>query len=90
MLPSLYRFRQLCGGFQRWQNPSIGKIHQTLSVKSTEQAEISQTRSAKLAKRFALGWSRCVTLLTTDDLEERRIYWIEAVDNGWTIELSHH
>ncbi len=33
MLPPLYQFRQLYGGCQRWQNPSIGKIHQTLSAK---------------------------------------------------------
>ena len=63
-------------------NPSIEKIHQTLSVKSTKHAEISQTLSAKLAKRFALGWSCYVTLLTIDIPEERRIYEIEASDNG--------
>lgn len=61
-----------------------GKIYQTLSVKSTQYAEISQTRFAKSAKRFALSWSRCVTLLTIDGLEERRIYEIGAADNSGT------
>ena len=46
---------------------------------------ILQTLSAQLVKRFTLGWSHYVTLLTIDNAEERRFYELEAVDNGWSV-----
>ena len=47
--------------------------------------QISQTLSAELVKRFSLGWSHYVTLLTIDNPEERRFYEIEAIDNDWSV-----
>ncbi len=44
-----------------------------------------QTLSAELAKRFSLGWSHYVTLLTTGNREERRFYELEAAGNGWSM-----
>ena len=48
-------------------------------------AQISQTLSAKLVKRFSLGWSHYVSLLTIDNPEERRFYELEAEGNGWSV-----
>ena len=48
-------------------------------------AQISQTLSAKLVKRFSLGWSHYVSLLTIDNPEERRFYELEAAGNGWSV-----
>ena len=50
-----------------------------------ELPEILQTLSAELVKRFTLGWSHYVTLLTIDNAEERRFYELEAVDNDWSV-----
>ena len=50
-----------------------------------ELPKIVQTLSAELVKRFTLGWSHYVTLLTIDNAEERRFYELEAVDNGWSV-----
>ena len=48
-------------------------------------AQISRTLSAKLVKRFSLGWSHYVSLLTIDNPEERRFYELEAAGNGWSV-----
>ena len=50
-----------------------------------ELPEIVQTLSAQLVKRFTLGWSHYVTLLTIDNAEERRFYELEAGNNGWSV-----
>ncbi len=39
--------------------------------------------TSKLAKRFILGWTHYVTLLTVKNVEERRFYEIESAENGW-------
>lgn len=38
-----------------------------------------------LSRRFTLGWSHYVELLTLDDTAERRFYEIEAAANQWTV-----
>jgi predicted nuclease of restriction endonuclease-like (RecB) superfamily len=38
-----------------------------------------------LLKRFSLGWSHYVTLLTVENPDERRFYEIEAVQNYWSV-----
>ena len=48
-------------------------------------AQIVQTLSAKLMKRFPLAWSHYVTLLTTGNREGRRSYELEAAGNGWSV-----
>ena len=40
---------------------------------------------ARLAKRFLLGRSHYVTLLSVTDPDARRFYEIEAADNGWSV-----
>lgn len=45
--------------------------------------EILQTVSAELAKRFVLGWTHYVSLLTISNPDERRFYEIEAYENSW-------
>ena len=46
---------------------------------------IPRTLSAELARRFTLGWSHYVTLLSVDDADARRFYEIEAADGGWSV-----
>jgi predicted nuclease of restriction endonuclease-like (RecB) superfamily len=48
-----------------------------------DDLEIVQTVSAKLADRFALGWTHYVVLLTISNADERRFYEIEASENSW-------
>jgi hypothetical protein len=38
-----------------------------------------------LPRRFTLGWSHYVELLTLDDAAERRFYEIEAAANQWSV-----
>jgi predicted nuclease of restriction endonuclease-like (RecB) superfamily len=38
---------------------------------------------AKLSKRFILGWTHYVTLLTVKNSQERRFYELEAAENSW-------
>ncbi len=38
-----------------------------------------------VTKRFSLGWSHYVALLTIDDPDERRFYEIEAEQNHWSV-----
>jgi len=38
-----------------------------------------------LLEHFTLGWSHYVTLLTIDNVEERRFYEIEAEQNQWSV-----
>ena len=51
----------------------------------TVPLEIVQTLSAELAKRFSLGWSHYVTLLSIDDADASRFYEIESTENGWSV-----
>jgi hypothetical protein len=42
-----------------------------------------QTVAEALAKRFTLGWTHYVILLTVKSSETRRFYELEAAENGW-------
>ncbi len=46
---------------------------------------LSQESSAKLHEQIKLRWSHYVTLMTIDNLDERRFYEIEAAVNGWKV-----
>ena len=46
---------------------------------------IPRTLSAEMARRFTLGWSHYVTLLSVDDADARRFYEFEAADGGWSV-----
>ena len=76
------------------------EIRQTVSVESGEPSKIQQTLSVeslapgpftpapaltKLSKRFPLGWSHYVTLLSVANPEARRFYEIEAAENAWSV-----
>ncbi len=78
----------------------FSEIRQTVSVESGEPSKIQQTLSVesltpgpftpasaltKLSKRFPLGWSHYVTLLSVTDAEALRFYEIEAAENGWSV-----
>ena len=52
---------------------------------SSSSGPIPQTLSEELAKRFTLGWSHYVALLSIDDAEARNFYEIEAAENGWSV-----
>jgi predicted nuclease of restriction endonuclease-like (RecB) superfamily len=39
----------------------------------------------ELLKRFSLGWSHYVTLMTIENTDERRFYEIEATQNHWNV-----
>jgi len=68
-------------------------IQQTVSVRSIYSekgdvfsfASIRQTVSTELAKRFSLGWSHHVVLMTLDNLKERHFYEIESIQNSWSV-----
>jgi hypothetical protein len=47
-------------------------------------AELIQSLE-NLIRRFSLGWSHYVELLTLSDTAERRFYEIEAAANQWTV-----
>jgi predicted nuclease of restriction endonuclease-like (RecB) superfamily len=76
------------------------QIQPTLSVESpsairpTVSVELISNKSGHLnladavqtiSRRFALGWSHYVELLTLDDPSERRFYEIEAAVNQWSV-----
>ncbi len=64
---------------------SDNRATSALQLADPEMPGIVQTLSAELVKRFPLGWSHYVILLTIDNPEERRFYEIEAADNGWSV-----
>ncbi len=64
---------------------SSNRTTSALQLADPEMPGIVQTLSAELVKRFSLGWSHYVTLLTIDNPEERRFYELEATDNGWSV-----
>ena len=62
------------------------KIQQALPAKSLtalRQPEALQRVIGQLSRRFVLGWTHYVTLLTVKNSEERRFYELEATENGW-------
>jgi predicted nuclease of restriction endonuclease-like (RecB) superfamily len=65
------------------------EIQQTVSVKSlslpSREASLPQEAITQLTKRFVLGWSHYVALLTIDKADERRFYEIEAEQNQWSV-----
>jgi predicted nuclease of restriction endonuclease-like (RecB) superfamily len=61
----------------------IGQILPDQSFQSMFQADVLEEITAKLAKRFILGWTHYVTLLTVKNEEERRFYEIESAENVW-------
>ena len=60
-------------------------ISATPSRISPAAAQIQQTLSVELGKRFSLGWSHYVTLLSIHDSDARKFYEIEADKNGWSV-----
>ncbi len=68
-------------------------IQQTVSVKSLdlftgqspENQKIIQSLPSELFKKFPLGWSHYVTLLSIDNKRERQFYEIEAAENSWSM-----
>ena len=64
-----------------YQDETLSNYRTTsaLQLADPEMPEIVQTLSAELVKRFSLGWSHYVTLLTIDNSEEHRFYELEAV-----------
>ncbi len=67
----------------------LEQIQQTTSVElaSTLRPGDEKMRfvSEALLQYFTLGWSHYVTLLTLDNLEERRFYEIEATAASWSV-----
>ena len=79
---------------------SYPEIQQTVPVESAGATEIRRTLSVNsypaspgdaatahslIGKRFLLGWSHYVALLTIENPEVRRFYEIETTDNGWSV-----
>ena len=75
--------QSISGSREISETPS--RILVTLPSESLLATQISQTLSAELVKRFSLGWSHYVTLLTIDNPEERRFYEIEVIDNDRSV-----
>ncbi len=55
----------------------------TTSNSTSGMPEILQIMSTELAKRFVIGWSHYVALLSVASPDERRFYEIEARENSW-------
>jgi predicted nuclease of restriction endonuclease-like (RecB) superfamily len=72
---------------QSFEQSSGQKNSQIHSVESwtafLDDLKIWQAVSAELAKRFVLGWTHYVSLLTISNPDERRFYEIEAYENSW-------
>ena len=64
---------------------TASRISPDLSPGTAFAERIPRTLSAELARRFTLGWSHYVTLLSVDDADARRFYEIEAADGGWSV-----
>lgn len=65
---------------------NIYKFQKELPTESSElinQTKTLQAVTAILAKRFVLGWTHYVTLLTIKNSDERRFYELEAAENSW-------
>lgn len=65
-----------------------GKIQQPVPVKSFSDilsTPLIHQLVEPLSKSFTLGWTHYVTLLTIDDVNERRFYEIEATANSWSV-----
>lgn len=62
-----------------------GKSPTAPDLLTTDGLQIQPTLSAELLKRFPLGWSQYVELLTIDSPDERRFYEIEAAANHWSV-----
>ncbi|HIJ86670.1 MAG TPA: DUF1016 family protein [Desulfuromonadales bacterium] len=63
------------------------EIGQALTGESFEtfaaNLEVLQAVSTELTKRFVLGWTHYVSLLTISSPDERSFYEIEAYENSW-------
>jgi len=74
---------------QRAMPPPLWEIQPTVSVELTSiperDMEIPRDDLDSIATAFSLSWSHYVTLLTTDDSDERRFYEIEATQNNWSV-----
>ena len=57
----------------------------TLQLADLGNRAIVQTLPAQLTRRFTLGWSHHVALLSINDLDARRFYELEAAGNGWGV-----
>ncbi|MGL4942093.1 MAG: PDDEXK nuclease domain-containing protein [Thermoguttaceae bacterium] len=56
-------------------------IASLVTIQPTPSVELVQA----LSRRFTLGWSHYVELLTIDSPDERRFYEIEAAANQWSV-----
>ena len=76
--PVIRKFREFYQGYP--------EIQQTLSVNSALlPTGIAPTVFSAIEKRFSLGWSHYVTLLTIDNPDARRFYEIEAAESDWSV-----
>ena len=75
---NLRKFREFYQGYP--------EIQQTLSVNSVlAPTGIAASGFSAIGKRFSLGWSHYVTLLTIDNPDARRFYEIEAAESDWSV-----
>ncbi|MCY4386434.1 MAG: PDDEXK nuclease domain-containing protein [Desulfurellaceae bacterium] len=75
---NLRKFREFYQGYP--------EIQQTLSVNSVlAHTGIAASVFSAIGKRFPLGWSHYVTLLTIDNPDARRFYEIEASESDWSV-----
>ena len=66
--------------------PVKGQTLSDLFPENRASAELTRARNLSvLSRRFPLGWSHYVALLTIDNPEERRFYEIEAGANAWSV-----
>ena len=63
------------------------EIRQTLfsELRVSTGGESEASVPALFLRRFPLGWSHYITLLSVTDPDARRFYEIEAAENGWSV-----
>ena len=92
---NLRKFREFYLAYQEiQQTPSVKSlapgrgIQQAVSVESTagdENSNLLHKLPPQIAKRFKLGWSHYVELLSISSADERRFYEVEAAANQWSV-----
>ncbi|MCQ6962979.1 PDDEXK nuclease domain-containing protein [Methanolobus chelungpuianus] len=63
----------------------ISQTPSAISEWTVLKADSWQNVMMELLKRFSLGWSHYVTLMTIENNNERRFYEIEATQNHWSV-----
>ncbi len=63
----------------------FGKGFSTTNLKQMRQFYLTYSKSQTLSDQFNLSWSHYLFLMRIKNVEERKFYEIEAINNGWSL-----